>query len=92
MGRQKSGKDGSDAPRPICPPDDLTSDPARFWSAAVPLDKIPPPLSGPSTPVLKRLGPPPFPRGSFPLLGFLASVYEHVGRCAEDTLRRASSE
>lgn len=32
----------------------------------------------PTLPVLERLGPPPFRRSNFPLLGFLATVYEHV--------------
>lgn len=30
--------------------------------------------------ILKRLGPSPFERGGFPLVGFLATVYEKVGR------------
>ena len=29
-------------------------------------------------PVLQKLSSPPFPRSGFPLLGILASVYEHV--------------
>ena len=28
--------------------------------------------------VLEQLGPPPFRKTSFPMMGFLASVYEHV--------------
>ena len=37
------------------------------------------------TPVLERLGSSPFPRGKFPFLGILASIYEHV---SEVTHRR----
>jgi hypothetical protein len=37
----------------------------------------PPPPPG-DTPVLQKLSTPPFPRSGLPLLGILASVYEHV--------------
>ena len=41
---------------------------------------VPPRPTAPSdeTTALERLGALPFPRGGFPLLGFLASVYDHV--------------
>jgi hypothetical protein len=43
-----------------------------------PPDDLPqPPLDGlPSA--LERLGPSPFPKSGFPLLGFLATLYDHV--------------
>lgn len=45
-----------------------------------------PPLPPPEkTSVLERLGSSPFPRGKFPFLGILASIYEHV---SEVTHRR----
>ena len=45
-----------------------------------------PPLPPPEkTSVLERLGSSPFPRGKFPFLGILASIYEHV---SEVTRRR----
>ena len=70
---------------PISTPQSLPAVPAAFWSAAVNLDAVEPCPEAPSTPVLPRLGPPPFPRGGFPLLGFLATVYEHVAKSAAAT-------
>jgi hypothetical protein len=60
----------------------LSSDPATFWSAGARLADMVARPEAPSSPVLPRLGPPPFPRGGFPLLGFLATVYEHVAQSA----------
>lgn len=59
-------------------PADLPNDPARFWSAGANLEDLAPPENVDTTPALKRLGPLPFPRGGFPLMGFLTTVYEHV--------------
>jgi hypothetical protein len=66
-------------------PQGLPADPGVFWSAGVNLGDLAVRPETPSTPVLPRLGPPPFPRGGFPLLGFLATVYEHVARSAGAT-------
>ena len=44
-------------------------------AAGAPLTPPPPPEH---TAVLSKLSSPPFPRNGFPLLGILASVYEHV--------------
>jgi hypothetical protein len=63
-------------------PHNLPSAPASFWAAGVDLDDFEARPEAPSMPVLPRLGPPPFPRGGFPLLGFLATVYEHVAQSA----------
>jgi hypothetical protein len=41
-----------------------------------------------STPVLERLGPSPFPRSGFPLMGFLATLYDHVSEYARERLDR----
>ena len=46
---------------------------------------FPPPPPPETTSVLERLGSSPFPRGKFPFLGILASIYEHV---SEVTHRR----
>lgn len=40
---------------------------------------------------LKHLGPLPFPRGPVPLMGILASLYEHVSAAAKDYLAGASA-
>ena len=47
----------------------------RESSADAPLTPPPPPQH---TAVLSKLSSSPFPRNGFPLLGILASVYEHV--------------
>ena len=39
---------------------------------------VPPPPPAGNVPVLQKLSSPPFPKSGFPLLGILASVYEHV--------------
>jgi hypothetical protein len=31
-------------------------------------------------PALERLGPPPFKKSGFPMMGFLATLYEHVSQ------------
>ena len=52
---------------------------------ASPTGDFPPPPGPEKTSVLERLGSSPFPRGKFPFLGILASIYEHV---SEVTHRR----
>jgi hypothetical protein len=47
----------------------------------------PPPAPG-DVPVLQKLSNPPFPKGKFPLLGILASVYEHVTTVTRAQLRK----
>ncbi len=68
------------------PPSDLPTDPRAFWSAAIKLNDPEPPSFEDAKPALERLGPHPFPRGGFPLLGFLATVYEHVSTRAGGAL------
>ncbi|MFH0982544.1 MAG: hypothetical protein V2A79_13545 [Planctomycetota bacterium] len=59
-------------------PSTLPADPSRFWSAAVNLDQVELPARRESASTLERLPPSPFPRSGFPLVGFLATVYDHV--------------
>lgn len=33
-----------------------------------------------ASPALERLGPPPFRKSGFPMMGFLATLYEHVSQ------------
>ena len=59
-------------------PTDLPFDPAAFYSAGVDAElllSVPPPEA---THVLEQLGPPTFRKTTFPIMGFLASLYEHV--------------
>ena len=60
------------------PPGDLPVQPQHFWSCAVEPERIDPPPESVTPPAIKRLGPPPLPRGGFPLMGFLATVYDHI--------------
>lgn len=46
-----------------------------------PAELTPPPPAG-NIQVLRKLSSPPFPRGGFPLLGILASTYEHISAVA----------
>jgi uncharacterized Zn finger protein len=52
----------------------------HFWEAGPELDLIDTPVEPPevSHPLLRRLGPSPFPAGRFPLVGLLATCYEVI--------------
>lgn len=65
-------------------PADLPTDDERFWSVGPEFDSLKAPVP-PETSALQRLGPSPFPKGKFPFLGFLASVYEHVAQVVKQT-------
>jgi hypothetical protein len=45
-----------------------------------------------TTPALKRLGPLHFTGGTFPLMGFFASAYEHISAHAAAMLNEANSD
>ena len=56
-----------------------------------PISQLPPPPPPGEIAVLQKLSSPPFPRTGFPLLGIMASVYEHVTTVAarmRDQLQR----
>lgn len=57
---------------------------ARFWIAGESLSEVRCRIEPPEDPlaILEQLGPSPFPRGQFPLVGFLASTYDRVSRYA----------
>ena len=61
----------------------------RFWETKATLAKTVPRTDPPDPPLalLEQLGPSPFERGGFPLIGFLATTYDKVSRYA---LERAS--
>jgi len=67
---------------PTSPPIDELLD--WFWETGPEFDSVHADLSPPETPLdlLERLGPSPFERGGFPLIGFLATTYEKVSRYA----------
>ncbi len=54
----------------------LPADPGEFYRQGA--DVALPDLPADTPTALEKLGPAPFPRGKFPFLGFLASVYDHV--------------
>jgi len=63
----------------VQPPPHLPTDGANFFRAGPDVDlliSVAPPESPKH--VLEQLGPPPFRKTAFPMMGFLASVYEHV--------------
>ncbi|MDQ3439176.1 MAG: hypothetical protein M3478_02360 [Planctomycetota bacterium] len=68
------------------PANDLPTDPDAFYRAGPDIDALQPPsLDAP--PALQRLGAAPFPKGKFPFLGFLATVYEHVAAHAQGRVK-----
>ncbi len=56
----------------------------RFWEAGSELETVEIDIASPDQPLelLEQLGPSPFERGSFPLIGFLATTYDKVSRYA----------
>lgn len=57
---------------------------ATFWEVGPEFDAVQVRIEPPKKPlaVLEQLGPSPFERGGFPLIGFLATTYDKVGRYA----------
>ena len=58
----------------------------RFWDIGPEFDAVTIRIEPPETPLalLQQLGPSPFERGGFPLIGFLATAYDKVSRYALD--------
>ena len=72
---------------PTSPPvEDLVD---RFWVSGPELGSVRIRIEPPQAPLdlLERLGPSPFQRGRFPLIGFLATTYEKVSRYALERRR-----
>ena len=55
-----------------------------FWDNGVEFDSVRIDIAPPETPLalLEELGPSPFERGGFPVIGFLATTYDKVSRFA----------
>ncbi len=68
------------------PADRLEDNLERFWRAGEELDEVEILIEPSETPLelLEQLGTSPFERGSFPLIGFLATTYDKVSRDALD--------
>ncbi len=67
-------------------PASLPTDPQRFYCTTVDFEELTPPILVETTPALERLGPSPFAKTKFPLLGFLETLYEHVAAQAQAAL------
>jgi hypothetical protein len=67
---------------PMSPPIDETAH--QFWNAGEGFASVAVRVVPPAKPLelLEKLGPSPFERGEFPLVGFLATTYEKVSRFA----------
>lgn len=67
---------------PTSPPIEECLD--RFWSTGAEFDAVNVHLEPPDEPlaILELLGPSPFERGGFPLIGFFATTYDKVSRYA----------
>ena len=67
-------------PDPLQPPPHLPTDPGAFFRAGADIELLTAimPDDCPPKHVLEQLGPPPFRKTTFPMMGFLASFYEHV--------------
>lgn len=63
---------------------DLPTDPDAFFSAGPDAELLDAVAPTESKHVLEQLGPPPFRKTAFPLMGFLASFYEHVALHVSD--------
>lgn len=72
--------------KPQAAPKSLPVDPDLYWRSSTDLAALSPPTEIDSTPSLKRLGPLPFSGSGFPLMGFLATLYEHVSGGAREAL------
>lgn len=57
---------------------DLPSDPDAFFRAGPDIELLDAIAPADAKHVLEQLGPPPFRKTAFPMMGFLASFYEHV--------------
>ena len=60
------------------PPPHLPLDPRVFYSTPTGAKQIPLIPQPEPQHVLEQLGPPPFRKSSFPVIGFLSGLYEHV--------------
>jgi len=75
---------------PASPPLEAVVD--RFWQCGPEFDAVEIHVEPPDTPLalLRQLGPSPFERGGFPLVGFLATVYDRVTSYATERRKGTS--
>ncbi len=78
----RGGDPAKDQSSSIASPADLPTDPRSFWGDPVILEQLAAHPEADLPSVLQRLGPLPLPRSGFPLIGFLATVYDHVAASA----------
>lgn len=76
---------------PISPPLEECLD--HFWSVGPAFDRVEARVGpkGGETSILEQLGPSPFPRGGFPVVGFLATTYDRVSAFVLSLVNREAS-
>jgi len=100
LGPRHASKNGDSEKRPDPAP---TIDPGlpldqeevdRFWKVGPEFNAVEIHIELSETPLelLEKLGPAPFPRGTFPVIGFLATTYERVSRFALERAPRSSAD
>ena len=69
---------------PTSPPVDQLIE--RFWETGPQFESVRIRIEPPEKPLalLEQLGPSPFKRGKFPVIGFLATTYDKVSRYAQE--------
>lgn len=79
-------------PYPSSPPISESID--RFWESGPTVEGVQARVEPPEQPlsVLKLLGPSPFERGGFPVIGFLATTYDKVSKYALDRVNPTPPE
>lgn len=82
--------DATPAPLEKRPPDDLPVEANSFW-ACDSFERVDLTPTFEATPALRHLGPLPVPRGRFPLMGFLATVYDQIAGHARDAAEKMES-
>jgi len=83
--RQASASDSGQACQsghPAGPPPWLPRHPEFFWAPAPGLERESLAVDPHARSALEALGPPPFEKSGFPLIGLLATVYDHVAEHA----------
>ena len=63
---------------PTQPPANLPLDPRAFYSTPVATKQVALVAQPETQHILEQLGPPNFRKSGFPVIGFLAGLYEHV--------------
>ncbi len=72
--------------KPQVAPKGLPVDPNQYWRSSPNPAALLPPTDVDQIPTLQRLGPVPFSGSGFPLMGFLATLFDHIAAYAREAL------